>query len=393
MIEEDFPSLRTPRELKRRAAMASDPGTPLYSLAELARSHPALVVVNPAFELALVGDPSFLREFSATALAGALKCREVPPMALEMACADRDRLRMEREDLERLLAEHPHSSSYVIDRLDEAGYALSRFHVRSRHAYSEPWEEAALGYLRRTDRSPSMRRCVGLGARLVQLGMYPLNNRFSVLLADRMLERCKVPIPDWRPETCALLVGENRTGDPARTLFATGCLQKPPECRQSAIHGSMSARIALAVNPSTPVGTLEQLAEHDHQWPVVAAAREALANPGRAQVPRAIPVPRIPVRSNIRLGSIRAAFNSSTRTAPDLEARIQLALLDRGACSMMLAGGSFRSDRFQIEPETFFGQLLARQREWVREGSAEVIAGAMGRFIAANLPYALPLLG
>ncbi len=60
---------------------------------------------------------------------------------------------------------------------------------------------------------------------------------------------------------------------------------------------------------------------------------------------------------------------------------------------MMLAGGSFRLDRFQIEPETFFGQLLARQREWVREGSANVIAGAMGRFIAANLPYALPLLG
>lgn len=126
-------------DVRIHRALAGNPATPAPLLAKLARSNPAQVLANPAFELAILANPSFMLGFEPPALHAVLRHPDLPVDVL-LWCAQRmDVLERTFGGCARLIAIHPNSTRAVLEHI--ANQPLTRLHVASKRAYERPWME------------------------------------------------------------------------------------------------------------------------------------------------------------------------------------------------------------------------------------------------------------
>lgn len=126
-------------DVRIHRALAGNPATPAPLLAKLARSQPAQVLANPAFELAILANPSFMLGFEAPALHALLRHPGLPVDVL-LWCAQRmDVLERTFGGCAKLIAIHPNSTRRVLDYVVKQ--PLARLHVASARAYERPWME------------------------------------------------------------------------------------------------------------------------------------------------------------------------------------------------------------------------------------------------------------
>ena len=124
-------------DVRIHRALAGNPATPTPLLAKLARSQPAQVLANPAFELAILANPSFMLNLEAPALHALLRHPGLPVDVL-LWCAQRmGVLQRTIGGVAQLIAIHPNATRAVLEHV--ARQPLARLHVASKHAYERPW--------------------------------------------------------------------------------------------------------------------------------------------------------------------------------------------------------------------------------------------------------------
>ncbi len=131
-------------------ARAADPGTPIAELAEIAHKFPALVLRNPAFELAAVADPGFLLAMPSRSWTALLQQDDFPPDVILWAAHRLRELRSRTPRIGQLIARHPNTPRAALDLM--AGTPeepIAMLHAGSRQAFARPWQQEVEAQLER----------------------------------------------------------------------------------------------------------------------------------------------------------------------------------------------------------------------------------------------------
>ncbi len=127
-----------PRARVRYAA--TDPSTALPALVRLAARFPADVLANPAFELAIVTDPSFLRAMPQKSLMRLVDRPEFPPELLVVLARWHTQGEVELPRVARRIAMHPNAPQEALDVL--VTDPIAELNVNHRSAFAAPWLDA-----------------------------------------------------------------------------------------------------------------------------------------------------------------------------------------------------------------------------------------------------------
>ena len=169
-----------------RREEASDPGTPIARLFEIAASYPDEVFANPAFELAMVCDPQSIARIPMHSMYQLLRAERAPAdFLLQVAMRLNDvSVNLPRAGI--LVAEHPATPEQAIKRLyGTSAETAARLHHRSPDAHCEPWFDHLASLMHRGMLSSGRDRDARLVGAMARVGFIDSSDPFvRVLLAS-----------------------------------------------------------------------------------------------------------------------------------------------------------------------------------------------------------------
>ena len=158
MTGANSPSIGTPARTMRAEAM--DPGTSFDRLRALAHTFPREVLANPAFDLAIVTDPSFLLSMPERGLCALVRQPSFPPDLMEVLAQRLDSLENRGSRVAVRIAAHPRAPRAALARLTDE--PLASLNVNAPGAFAEPWINAVHAVTRSySHRSARLRPCSG----------------------------------------------------------------------------------------------------------------------------------------------------------------------------------------------------------------------------------------
>ena len=175
-------------DMRTNRALAGNPATPAAVLAAVAHKHPAEVLANPAFDLAVLCDPGFILELPFGAAESILGVPTLPAETLLWYAQRLDVFASKGiTGIAALISVHPNAPRAALDLLQSE--PLSRLHVASQAAYKRPWMDAVIRILR--SQSP-LRMTMGDTRILGALATNGLIDGHDLLLSELIIATSEV---------------------------------------------------------------------------------------------------------------------------------------------------------------------------------------------------------
>jgi hypothetical protein len=162
-----------------RREEASDPGTPIERLLEIAAMFPDEVFANPAFELAMVCDPQVVARIPRQSMHRLLRAERAPADFLLQVAMRLNDVSVNCPRAGTMVAEHPATPEQAIKRLyGTSAETAARLHHRSPHAHCEPWLDHVASLMHRGSLSSGRDRDARLVGAMARLGFIDSSDPF-----------------------------------------------------------------------------------------------------------------------------------------------------------------------------------------------------------------------